>query len=204
MNSTFGFVITAIHVFTKNSEISKIAPINVQIRTVYTGFSPLVNNLNRVNTLSSSNCPSFTSTSCNTTLLITDTLARWLLKPGEEDEGIIEIEEGEEEIDPGMPLSDMTALNNNSFNCASINPSHLEQQSITKSYLITRIDKFDSSEIKDLLKCLIFVLKNLNDDALLSVWYNYDDGEFSAFLTLLDLCLNTFKYRGKSNIHKHE
>ncbi|RNA17370.1 dedicator of cytokinesis, partial [Brachionus plicatilis] len=98
--------------------------------------------------------------------------------------------------------SDITALNNNSSNCASINPSHLEQQSITKSYLITRKDKFDSSEIKDLLICLIFVLKNLNDDALLGLWYNYDDGEFSAFLTLLDLCLTTFKYRGKSNIHK--
>lgn len=98
--------------------------------------------------------------------------------------------------------SDITALNNMSSNCTSINPSHLEQQSITKSYLITRKDKFDSSEIKDLLICLIFILKNLNDDCLLGLWYNYDDGEFITFLTLLDLCLTTFKYRGKSNIYK--
>lgn len=98
--------------------------------------------------------------------------------------------------------SDITALNNNSSNCTSINPSHLEQQSITKSYLITRKDKFDSSEIKDLLICLIYVLKNLNEDALLGLWYNYDDAEFGAFLNLLDICLTTFKYRGKSNIHR--
>lgn len=99
-------------------------------------------------------------------------------------------------------VSDITALNNNSSNGTSINPSHLEIQSITKSYCITRKDKLETSEIKDLLICLVYVLKNISDDALLGLWFNYDDFEFIEFLTLLELCLTTFRYRGKSNIYK--
>ncbi|CAF0807517.1 unnamed protein product, partial [Brachionus calyciflorus] len=98
--------------------------------------------------------------------------------------------------------SDITAMNNNSSNGVSLNPSNFEQQSITKSYCMTRKDKLESSEIKDLLICLIYVMRNISDDALLGLWFNYDDNEFIEFLTLMELCLTTFRYRGKSNIYK--
>ncbi len=39
-------------------------------------------------------------------------------------------------------------------------------------------------------------------DALLGLWFTYDDREFVDFLSLLELCLKTFKYRGKNNIEK--
>lgn len=43
-----------------------------------------------------------------------------------------------------------------------------------------------------------FLKKNL--DSLLGLWLNYDDNEFVDFLTLLELSLKTFKYRGKLQI----
>ncbi|RNA00925.1 hypothetical protein BpHYR1_053958 [Brachionus plicatilis] len=36
-----------------------------------------------------------------------DALSRWLLKPSEEDENIIEIEEGEKAIEPGMAINNV-------------------------------------------------------------------------------------------------
>ena len=90
----------------------------------------------------------------------------------------------------------MTATNQ-STHCASTG-----NDSVAKSYCITRKDKLESSETKDLLICLIFVLKNLSHDDLLGLWYNYEECEFVDFLSLLDLCLRTFKYRGRANIEK--
>lgn len=43
---------------------------------------------------------------------------------------------------------------------------------------------------------------NCKKDAFLGLWFNYDDGEFVEFLSLLELCLKTFRYKGKTNIEK--
>ena len=83
---------------------------------------------------------------------------------------------------------------------------------------IRRKDKLESSEIKDLLVCMIYVLSNLSDDlklglALINLNLNNHDSAsmccssasnecFSDFLCLLEICLRTFKYRGKTNIKK--
>ena len=83
---------------------------------------------------------------------------------------------------------------------------------------IRRKDKLESSEIKDLLVCMIYVLSNLSDDlklglALINLNLNNHDSTsmccssasnecFSDFLCLLEICLRTFKYRGKTNIKK--
>ena len=63
----------------------------------------------------------------------------------------------------------ITGSTNNSdnitFNANSINISAsiaLTENSAAKSYTVTRKDKMDNSETKDLLICLIFVLKNLS------------------------------------------
>lgn len=44
------------------------------------------------------------------------------------------------------------------------------------------------------------MLRNLGQDSLLGLLVNYDTGEFVEFLSLIELCLKTFRYRGKSNI----
>ena len=83
---------------------------------------------------------------------------------------------------------------------------------------IRRKDKLDSSEIKDLLVCLVYILSNLSDDlklglALINLDLNNHDSSslccsgtsiecFSDFLCLMEICLRTFKYRGKANIKK--
>jgi hypothetical protein len=45
-----------------------------------------------------------------------------------------------------------------------------------------------------------FQKKIFHIDSLLGLWLNYDDNEFVDFLTLLELSLKTFKYRGKLQI----
>jgi hypothetical protein len=93
-----------------------------------------------------------------------------------------------------------TAITNNT-NPVSINSSN-ESSSIIKSLQLTRKDKLESSEVKDLLICALYILRNISEDALLGLWYNYEDGEFVEFLSLLELCLRTFRYRGRDNIEK--
>jgi hypothetical protein len=64
---------------------------------------------------------------------------------------------------------------------------------------LRRKDKLDSTEIKDLLACFIYLLSSLSEDLLLGLaLVNLE----SDYLTLLEVCLKTFKYRGKSNITK--
>jgi hypothetical protein len=100
--------------------------------------------------------------------------------------------------------------NSNSVNINSIGSSNINNTANTnisdgtafRSYNVTRKDKLETNEIKDLLICLVYILRNISEDALLGLWFNYDDNEFVDFLSLLELCLKTFKYRGSSNIHK--
>jgi hypothetical protein len=57
-------------------------------------------------------------------------------------------------------------------------------------------------EVKDLLMCVMYILKHISQDALLGLWCNYSEYEFFEFLNLLELCLKTFRYRGKNYIEK--
>ena len=72
----------------------------------------------------------------------------------------------------------------------------------TERYCVMRKDKLESSEIKDLLICLVYILGHLSDDLLLGLLVNYDENEYADFLSLLEVCLKTFRYRGKANIKK--
>ena len=44
------------------------------------------------------------------------------------------------------------------------------------------------------------MLRSISHDSLLGLWLNYVENEFVDFLTQLELCLKTFRYRGKANI----
>lgn len=59
----------------------------------------------------------------------------------------------------------------------------------------------ESGEVKDLLISVVYILKNLGHDSLLGLLLNYEENEFVDFLTLVELCLKTFRYRGKANLH---
>lgn len=52
-----------------------------------------------------------------------------------------------------------SSINVNSLNSGGLN----DQQSITKSYCLTRKDKLETSEIKDLLICVVYILRNISD-----------------------------------------
>ena len=86
---------------------------------------------------------------------------------------------------------------------------------------LRRKDKLDSDEVKDLLICFVYMLNCLSEDVILGMALFHlavredeadlmenedvqenDRGEINEFLCLLELCLNTFKYRGKANIDK--
>lgn len=95
-----------------------------------------------------------------------------------------------------------TANSDNANTILTNSESAATASSIVKSIQMTRKDKFDSQEVKDLLLCTIFILGNISEDAFLGLWFNYDDAELVEFLRLLDLCLKTFRYRGKQNIQR--
>lgn len=94
--------------------------------------------------------------------------------------------------------SDVITLNNsNSINNSScLTTNELKHE----KYSQTRKDKLDSSEIKDVLIVFVFVLRYLGQDSLIGLLLNYDENEFIDYLSLIELCLKTFRYRGKSNL----
>lgn len=65
-----------------------------------------------------------------------------------------------------------------------------------------RYDKFDPSEIKDLLVCLLYIIKQMNEDVLIGWWQQCRDCDLLDFFHLLELCLHQFKYMGKKHILK--
>ena len=101
-----------------------------------------------------------------------------------------------------MNATTLTTTGTTTHPSSSQQNSDLSALSLSKSLQITRKDKLESSEIKDLLICAVYIFKNVSEDALLGLWYNYDDVEFVEFLTLLELCMRTFRYRGKDNVEK--
>ncbi|KAL1443839.1 hypothetical protein MTO96_030159, partial [Rhipicephalus appendiculatus] len=67
---------------------------------------------------------------------------------------------------------------------------------------IVRYDKFEPSEIKDLLVCFLYLIKQLNEDLLIGWWQQCRDCDLLDFFHLLELCLHQFRYMGKKHILK--
>ncbi|KAK9870395.1 hypothetical protein WA026_007964 [Henosepilachna vigintioctopunctata] len=65
---------------------------------------------------------------------------------------------------------------------------------------VHRYDKFQTVEIKDLLLMFLFVVKYLSEDQLIAWWQIFTDVEVIHFFTVLEMCLNCFKYVGMKNI----
>ncbi|XP_058808456.1 dedicator of cytokinesis protein 9 isoform X2 [Phymastichus coffea] len=60
-----------------------------------------------------------------------------------------------------------------------------------------RCDKFQSSEVQDLLICFMFVVKHLDDKQIISYWQQCTDIEIQKFLSIIELSLHHFKYQGR-------
>lgn len=63
-----------------------------------------------------------------------------------------------------------------------------------------RYDKFQATEIKDLLLIFLFVVKYLSEEQLVAWWQQSTEGEVVSFFATLEVTLNCFKYVGKRNI----
>jgi hypothetical protein len=57
-----------------------------------------------------------------------------------------------------LGFANVNSLNTNSFSTATT-----DQSTTTKSYCVTRKDKLETSEIRDLMICAAFIFKNLSD-----------------------------------------
>ncbi|KAL8624516.1 hypothetical protein ACOMHN_053059 [Nucella lapillus] len=71
----------------------------------------------------------------------------------------------------------------------------------TPSAYVSRLHKLDMSEIKDLLLCLMYVIKNLPEDILLGWFNNSSEHDAIDFFALLGLCLQHFQYQGRKKIY---
>ncbi|XP_070173876.1 dedicator of cytokinesis protein 9-like isoform X3 [Littorina saxatilis] len=69
----------------------------------------------------------------------------------------------------------------------------------TSTY-VSRLHKLDLSEIRDLLLCLMYVLRNLPEDILLGWFNNSSEHDVIDFFALLGLCLQHFQYQGRKKI----
>ncbi|XP_040205066.1 dedicator of cytokinesis protein 10 isoform X8 [Rana temporaria] len=63
-----------------------------------------------------------------------------------------------------------------------------------------RFDKLDHSETKCLLMCFLHIMKMISEDTLVSYWQRAPNTEIYDFFSILEVCLQNFKYLGKRNI----
>ncbi|KAF5283763.1 hypothetical protein FQA39_LY17201 [Lamprigera yunnana] len=66
--------------------------------------------------------------------------------------------------------------------------------------LLQRYDKFQSSEVKDVLLCFLFIVKYIGEDQLISWWQQCSDGDVVNFFAVLEISIHCFKYVGKRNV----
>ncbi|XP_015124186.1 dedicator of cytokinesis protein 11 isoform X2 [Diachasma alloeum] len=78
------------------------------------------------------------------------------------------------------------------------NVGHLRSLSVTQTS--PRCDKLQSSEMKDLLICFLFVMKYLGDHQIIAWWQQCSDNEIQSFFTVIEMSLHHFKYDGKRQI----
>ncbi|XP_037328863.2 dedicator of cytokinesis protein 9 isoform X7 [Pungitius pungitius] len=60
-----------------------------------------------------------------------------------------------------------------------------------------RCDKLDRDEVKNMLMCLLHVLKSMSEEALFAYWNKAAPLELMDFFTLIEVCLHQFRYMGK-------
>ncbi|KAM9315606.1 dedicator of cytokinesis protein 10 [Gastrophryne carolinensis] len=63
-----------------------------------------------------------------------------------------------------------------------------------------RFDKLDHTETKCLLICFLHILKTISEDTLISYWQRAPNTEIYDFFSILEVCLQSFRYLGKRNI----
>ncbi|KAG8580928.1 hypothetical protein GDO81_007483 [Engystomops pustulosus] len=63
-----------------------------------------------------------------------------------------------------------------------------------------RFDKLDHSETKCLLLCFLHIMKMISEDTLVSYWQRAPNTEIYDFFSILEVCLQNFRYLGKRNI----
>ncbi|XP_069069591.1 dedicator of cytokinesis protein 10 isoform X2 [Pleurodeles waltl] len=63
-----------------------------------------------------------------------------------------------------------------------------------------RFDKLDQAETRSLLICFLHIMKALSEDTLVSYWQRAPKSEISDFFSILEVCLQNFRYLGKRNI----
>ncbi|XP_066135239.1 dedicator of cytokinesis protein 10 isoform X4 [Saccopteryx bilineata] len=63
-----------------------------------------------------------------------------------------------------------------------------------------RFDKLDQAETRSLLMCFLHIMKKISEDTLIAYWQRAPSPEVSDFFSILDVCLQNFRYLGKRNI----
>ncbi|XP_050758155.1 dedicator of cytokinesis protein 10 isoform X1 [Gymnogyps californianus] len=63
-----------------------------------------------------------------------------------------------------------------------------------------RFDKLDQAETRSLLMCFLHIMKTISEDALISYWLRAPFSEITDFFSILEVCLQNFRYLGKRNI----
>ncbi|XP_068960642.1 dedicator of cytokinesis protein 10 isoform X1 [Petaurus breviceps papuanus] len=66
--------------------------------------------------------------------------------------------------------------------------------------LTLRYDKLDQAETRSLLMCFLHIMKTISEETLISYWQRAPISEISDFFSILDVCLQNFRYLGKRNI----
>ncbi|XP_043275620.1 dedicator of cytokinesis protein 9 isoform X2 [Venturia canescens] len=83
-------------------------------------------------------------------------------------------------------------------NGCSERKGHSRSLSVTQTS--PRCDKLQSSEMKDLLVCFLFVIKYLGDHQIIAWWQQCSDSEILSFFTVIEMSLHHFKYIGKRQV----
>ncbi|XP_077987576.1 dedicator of cytokinesis protein 9-like [Glandiceps talaboti] len=76
--------------------------------------------------------------------------------------------------------------------------THSRSPSVGKIFM--SYDKLEETEVKDLLVCLLYIVKNVQDEILLGWWNQSAEKEQLEFFQVLEICLYQFKYQGKRQI----
>ncbi|XP_073074147.1 dedicator of cytokinesis protein 10 isoform X6 [Manis javanica] len=63
-----------------------------------------------------------------------------------------------------------------------------------------RFDKLDQAETRSLLMCFLHIMKTISEETLIAYWQRAPSPEMSDFFSILDVCLQNFRYLGKRNI----
>ncbi|PVD19166.1 hypothetical protein C0Q70_21731 [Pomacea canaliculata] len=79
-------------------------------------------------------------------------------------------------------------------------PKPTPSLSVPQVHYVSPLTRLDVTEIKDLLLCLMYVLRNLPEVILLGWINNSSENDVIDFFGLLELCLQHFQYQGRKKI----